>query len=203
MRLTISERIFAIACAAAMWSCGDSRSPVSPLSVAPLTAPSSKLTVRPLDEELPAPDPELVPPPDPVPAPDPNPAPAQVALTISIVGSFGTNAFTPNPIQASVGDMLVWTNSDRTMHHIVLDDGTVIGDVAPGESSVPVPLTSATATYYCTIHPTMVGSISGDAAPGPPTSTSPQPPDGGLPPPDFGPPPPDGGYDYYRYRRRI
>jgi hypothetical protein len=86
-----------------------------------------------------------------------------------------------------VGDMIVWTNSDRTIHRIVLNDGTVVGDVAPGGSSMPLPLVSPTATYYCTIHPTMVGSINGAMAPEPPSSPSP-------PPPDDYPPPPD---DYY------
>ena len=140
-----------------MWSCGEGRSPVSPSSL----APNSSLTLRPLNDEHPAPE----------------PGPVPVALTISIVGSFGNNAFTPNPIQASVGDMIVWTNSDRTMHSIVLDDGTVIGDVAPGESSMPTPLISPTATYHCTIHPTMVGSINGAAVPEPPPSPNPPPPD--------------------------
>jgi plastocyanin len=106
----------------------------------------------------------------------PEPGPVPVALTISIVGSFGNNAFTPNPLQASVGDVIVWTNSDQTMHSIVLDDGTVIGNVAPGESSVPMPLISPTAAYHCTIHPTMVGSINGAAAPEPPPSPDPPPP---------------------------
>jgi len=122
------------------------------------------LTLRSSHEEPPAPD------------PGPAPAPVPVALTISIVSLFGNNAFTPNPIQASIGDMIVWTNSDQTMHRIVLDDGTVIGDVAPGESSMPMPLISPTATYRCTIHPTMVGSING-AAPEPPPSPYPPPPD--------------------------
>jgi plastocyanin len=110
-----------------------------------------------------------------VPSPDPGPVP--VALTITIVGSFGSNAFTPNPIQASVGDTIIWTNGDQTSHRIVLDDGAVIGDVAPGGSTMPMALMSATATYRCTIHPTMVGSINGEAAPEPPTSPSPPPPD--------------------------
>lgn len=160
------RRIFAFACAAAMWSCGEGRWPVSP---SPLTVPNSSLTLRSSHEEPPTPAPE--------PAPSPDPEPVPVALTITIVGSFGSTAFTPNPIQASVGDLIVWTNSDQRSHRIVLDDGTVIGDIAPGASSTPVPLISPTATYRCTIHPTMVGSISGAAAPEPPTSPSPPPPD--------------------------
>jgi plastocyanin len=114
------------------------------------------------------PDPAPTPGPDPVPDPTPAPAPVLTAVTISIVGSFGRSAFTPNPIQASVGDMIVWTNSDTTLHDIVLDGGTVIGNIAPGRSSVPMALATATATYHCRIHESMVGSINGAAAPEPP-----------------------------------
>ena len=132
----------------------------------------------------------------------PDPGPVPVALTVNIVGSFGNNAFTPNPIQASVGDMIVWMNRDKTMHRIVLDDGTVIGNVAPGESSLPMPLTSPTASYHCTIHPTMVGSIN-DAAAAPPTTPDPSSP-GPSPSPSPSPSPdpaPPGDYYYLRFFR--
>jgi plastocyanin len=78
---------------------------------------------------------------------------------------------------ANMGDQIVFTNTDLVMHHIVLDDGTDLGEVQPGQSSAPVPLMTPTATYHCTIHPTMVGSINGD-----------------LPPADPYYPPSDGGY---------
>ena len=95
----------------------------------------------------------------------------------------------PNPLQASVGDMIVWNNSDKTLHHIVLDDGSDIGDVKPGESSAPMVLKSAAAkAYYCTIHSTMVGSINGESAPMPPPSA---------------PGPPPGDYYYLRHPRRT
>jgi plastocyanin len=108
------------------------------------------------------------------------------AVTISIVGSFGNVAFLPNPIQAAVDDTIVWTNKDRTLHQIVLDDETMIGDIVPGASSAPMSLTRATVAYRCTIHPSMVGSINGPAA------TEPT-------PPPYEPPPMDD--PYYGYRR--
>jgi hypothetical protein len=49
-------------------------------------------------------------------------------------------------------------------------------------------LATATATYHCTIHSSMVGSISGAAAPEPPPDY--------VPPPDSGPPPDDYYGDY-------
>lgn len=182
-------RIVVFACAAAIWSCGDSRSPVSPSSLTPLTVPGESLRFDSLDDHEPAPDPGPAPMPDPEPTPAPDPGPVAAAVTISIVGSFGNNAFNPNPIQAAVGDMIVWKNSDREVHRIVLDDGTVVGEVAPGESSTPMPLTTPTVNYRCTIHPTMVGSINGEVVVDPPPSPGP-------PPPSPDPPPPD---DYYGY----
>ena len=82
-----------------------------------------------------------------------------MAVIIQIVSSFGTGAFMPNPTTANVGDQIVFTNTDAVLHHIVLDDGADLGDVAPGQSSTPVSLTTPTATFHCTIHPSMVGSI--------------------------------------------
>jgi len=93
-------------------------------------------------------------------------------VIIKIVGSFGSNAFMANPTTANVGDQLVFANSDIVLHHIVLDDGTDLGDVPPGQSSAPVALKTPTATYHCTIHPSMVGVINGDL-PAPPPYTPP------------------------------
>ena len=89
-------------------------------------------------------------------------------LLINIVGTIGSTAFMPNPTTANMGDQIVFTNTDIRIHHIVLNDGTDLGEVQPGQSSAPVPLTTPTATYHCTIHPTMVGSINGELPPPPP-----------------------------------
>ena len=80
--------------------------------------------------------------------------------TINIVGTFGPVAFLPNPLVADPTETIVWTNDDLRLHHIVLDDGTEIGNLAPGESSLPIVLPAPTASYHCTIHPSMVGSVS-------------------------------------------
>lgn len=173
-------RLLALVCAATMLGCGGEGPSLLPSSLTPTTAPGSTLLVRPFnDHEPPAPDPA----PTPAPAPTPGPAPAPATVTISIVGSVGNLAFVPNPSQASMGDLIVWTNNDLTPHRIVLDDGRVIGDVAPGASTAPMSLASATATFHCSIHPSMTGSINGALAP--------------VPPPDYTPPPDD----YYGYRR--
>jgi plastocyanin len=103
-----------------------------------------------------------------------------MAVIINIVGAYGSGAFMPNPTTANMGDQIVFTNTDLVLHHIVLDDGTDLGDVAPGQSSMPMSLTTPTATFHCTIHPSMVGAING-----------------GIVLPPYEPPPPDDYYGYY------
>jgi plastocyanin len=151
--------IFALACAAALCACQ------APSATAPSALAGRGVTG--LHDETPPP-----PPPDPAPtAPDPAPPPP---VTISIVGTAGTQAFNPNPSTAAVGDTIVWLNNDRLVHHIVLDDGTDVGELAPGDSSKAIPLATPTAGYHCTLHASMVGTINGQLAPPMP---EPQPPD--------------------------
>jgi len=137
---------------------------------------------------------------------NPSAMPPQPAM-ISIVSSYGTGAFNPNPTQITMGNTIVWQNSDLTLHHIMLDDGTDVGDVMPGQSTMPTTLNREGAVgYWCTIHPSMVGVINGDLTNNLPQPVPyPMPPSGGgYNPPGYGPPA-DGGYgpppDYnYGYR---
>jgi plastocyanin len=168
----------AVACALATWSC-EGMSPASPST---LTS-SRGVALRPFDEApAPAPAPGT-------PAPAPDPAPAPVTTTINIIGTDGATAFLPNPIQAAMGNLLVWMNGDTRLHHIVLDDGTDIGDVLPGQATAPKALaTGAPTGFHCTIHPSMVGMINGELpapAPAPPYE------------PPYGPPSPYDPYDPY------
>ena len=93
--------------------------------------------------------------------------------TISIVGSTGNTAFAPDVVSANTGDKIVWTNNTAVLHHIVLDDGTVVGDINPGASSAAVALKTASGNFHCTIHSTMIGSFNAAAAPTPPPCTTP------------------------------
>lgn len=157
----------AIGCALIVWGCGGATSPSSPSILnAPTVSGTTAARPHPLDDP---------PPPADNPAP---PTPLQVI--INIVGTVGSNAFMPNPMTANMGDQLVFANGDTVLHHIVLDDGTDLGDVPPGQSSAPVALKTPTAMYHCTIHPTMIGVINGDLPAPPPYS-----------------PPPDDYYGYY------
>jgi plastocyanin len=95
------------------------------------------------------------------------------AETVHIVGISGNTAFSPDVVQASVGDMVTWKNDTSVLHHIVLDNGTVIGDIQPGASSAPLRLTGLGNDFFCTIHSTMIGSIGGSTPPEPPPCTTP------------------------------
>lgn len=115
---------------------------------------------------------------DPYPPAAPSPAPGTpnpetpTTRQINIVGTVGFNAFDPNPIQAAVGDVIVWANSDTRTHHIVLDDGTEVGVIEPGATSRPIPLVARMAGYHCATHPSMIGSINGEMPPTPPPTFS-------------------------------
>jgi plastocyanin len=150
MRITITA--FASATAVFVSACG-SGTPTSPSALSP--SPGLAVTVP--RDDAPAPAPAPLPAPEPV--PEPPAAPVPVPLIVNIVGSIGTFAFAPNPLTAVVGDVLVWINDDVRAHHIVLDDGTDLGLLMPGESTLPVALTAESTGYSCVFHPSMVGSI--------------------------------------------
>jgi plastocyanin len=226
MLLSVSRRLaFSVTCAALLWSCGGDWTRSSPSSPSSLSSETSRNTpgrastveLRRVDndgdgyddgpENTPAPAPEMPAPEMPAPgapAPNPDQAPAPVLLTVNIVGAFGTGAFVPNPLQAAVGNTIVWTNSDLIPHIIVLDDGTPVGDLAPGQSSLPISLATETMGYHCTLHPTMVGQVTTlvPGAPVPPGGSQNPPPDPSAPAPPS-PDPYGGGYedgyedDYY------
>jgi plastocyanin len=129
--------------------------------------------------------------------------PAPVQLTIGIVGLFGPLSFVPNPLQAAIGNAIIWTNNDVLQHDIVLDDGTPVGNLAPGQSSAPISLTTENASFHCTLHPSMTGQITPipivvDGLPLPPDGSQPP-----MPDPSYSPSPDpysyDDGYedDYY------
>ena len=207
-----------VVCAGTVWGCGENRlSPASPSLVsAPRSeaAPRSGTTLTPRridadgdgyeDPEGPPTDPGMIPPPGQVPPPEGMPAPEgippPVQLTISIVGSFGPTAYAPNPQQVAIGNTIIWVNNDFAPHNIVLADGTPVGNLAPGQSSVPLTVVTETMTYQCTIHPSMTGQI----VPIPPLvptdpSQVPVPDPSGMPMPTPDPYGYDDGYDDYDY----
>lgn len=92
-------------------------------------------------------------------------------VTINIKGVAGKLSFDPNPATVASGQLVVFKNNDRVVHHVMLDDGTAqTGDIAPGASSQPITIGSDK-SYHCSNHPSMVGSFNGNATPDPPPCT--------------------------------
>ena len=84
-------------------------------------------------------------------------------MTISIVRGASTltsTAYAPNPLTVPVGSTVVWTNNDITTHDATADNKSfATGLVAPGASASVRLTTAGRVTYYCTLHPGMVGAI--------------------------------------------
>ena len=137
-----------ILCLTALWaiSCGGggsySSTPTAPSASTPVTTPAPT-----------------------TPAPSTTPS-----VTVSIVSSSGSGAFNPNPVQAASGANIIWKNDTSATHVLVMNDGGVIGTLAPGASMTTPSGTGG--SYHCTIHPSMVGSINGATASAPPTGTA-------------------------------
>ena len=98
-----------------------------------------------------------------------SPSPATpAAITISITGINGAQSFNPNPASAG-GQMVVFKNNDSVTHRVALNDGSIdTGNIAPGASSAAVMMPASGTNYHCTIHPSMIGSVSttsGSSAP--------------------------------------
>lgn len=86
-------------------------------------------------------------------------APPSDPMTVSILGTRGSNSFSPNPVSPG-GRTLVWRNDDVFAHRIVADDGSFdTGNLAGGATSGIVQPPAGSIDYHCSIHPTMVGSI--------------------------------------------
>lgn len=102
------------------------------------------------------------------------PPPVPQTVTVRLAG----RAFTPNTISVAVGDTVVWSNNDREAHTVTERSFSFdSGNVAAGASFRRTFSAPGTYSYFCDIHPSMVGVVAVSA---PPTG-------GTLPPP---PPPP-------------
>lgn len=101
------------------------------------------------------------------------PPPTQNVM-VNIVGSSGNTAYSPNPVTAGAGDTIVFRNNDGSVHHIVLDNGSMdFGSLTPGATSRGFTLPSAQPlNFHCVNHPSMVGAING-TPPDPPECSDP------------------------------
>src|SRR5512145_2038760 len=82
-------------------------------------------------------------------------------ITITITRQNGAQSFTPNPASAG-GRTVVFRNADSVVHRVRLNDGSVdTGDIAPGATSAPMQMPTDGTNYHCSVHPGMIGAVSG------------------------------------------
>lgn len=78
------------------------------------------------------------------------PAGSTAAVTVTIQNF----QFSPQPVQAKVGDVVAWTNKDGAPHSATMDDGTCDTDTIASNSTAMLVFNAAgTYTYHCKIHP--------------------------------------------------
>ncbi len=90
----------------------------------------------------------------------PNPS-ATADVVITITGINGGMSFSPNPATIKVGQKVAWKNNGGTTHTATADAGAFdTGAIADGTTSSPITMsTGGTLSYHCSIHPSMVGSL--------------------------------------------
>lgn len=104
--------------------------------------------------------------------PTPPPTGGAASTTIAIVGDRGAQSFTPNPATATQGQTLAFRNNDSVVHRIVFNDNSFdSGNINPGAASDARAVPTNGANYHCSIHPGMIGSISGATGQPPPPCT--------------------------------
>ena len=89
--------------------------------------------------------------------------------SVSIVpgsSSLTTDAYSPNPIQVGVGDIVTWTNDDAQPHTATsgqnaTPDGTFDSGIMAPQGTFEHTFTEAgELPYFCLLHPNMVGTVS-------------------------------------------
>lgn len=80
---------------------------------------------------------------------------------VSIVANSGSNSYNPNPIEIKVGDMVTWINDDSSRHTVTSsNDSTFDSDVLrTGETFSFTFDNVGEYPYFCTLHPSMVGTV--------------------------------------------
>lgn len=87
---------------------------------------------------------------------------ASADVIISIVGINGSMSFSPGSATVKVGQTVAWRNDDTITHRVAQDasGGFETGNLSGGATSRPIMMGQAgTLPYHCTIHPSMVGTL--------------------------------------------
>ena len=91
----------------------------------------------------------------------PSPTPSGSSVTIVSGAEFLTStAFSPNPINVSVGTTVTWVNTDNTAHTATSNTGAFnTGTIAAGGQASKQFTTAGSFPYHCSFHPGMVATI--------------------------------------------
>ena len=74
--------------------------------------------------------------------------------------SIGDNYFDVADIAVEPGTTVIWTNEGQVPHTVTADDGSFDSEeLNPGDTYIVTFVGSGTVSYYCEIHPEMVGSV--------------------------------------------
>lgn len=81
-------------------------------------------------------------------------------VVIRINSMSGAQSFSPDPGLVKVGQKVAWHNAD-SIAHTATASGFDTGSIPPGADSAPITFNAAgNFAYHCSIHPTMVGTLS-------------------------------------------
>jgi plastocyanin len=84
-------------------------------------------------------------------------ATAAAGATATVTVEIKDFKFSPQPVQAKVGDIVGWTNGDSANHSATMDDGSCGTDaLSQGATGLLVFNTAGTYTYHCKVHPTQM-----------------------------------------------
>ena len=82
---------------------------------------------------------------------------------VSIVENSGSNSYNPNPIEIKVGDTVTWINNDSSPHTVTSSSSKDINfdsDVLRRDETFSFTFDrKGEYPYFCTLHPSMVGTI--------------------------------------------
>jgi plastocyanin len=88
-------------------------------------------------------------------------APCADSTGTTVVAVGVANNAWQQPINAKVGDVITWTNSDGVPHKVALDDGScqMSSNIPGGGSKSLVFSVAGTFPFHCSVHPSMKGTI--------------------------------------------
>lgn len=79
---------------------------------------------------------------------------------VRIVDNAGNNSYSPNPIEAKVGETVTWVNDDTAIHTATSTNGSFDSDILQrGQTFSYTFDKEGEYPYFCTLHPNMVGKL--------------------------------------------